>query len=250
MKKIVKRAFTVAEVLITLMVIGVLAVLSMPSIMLSHEKNTTQAGFADAYKEISKGIFNYASDNSVGCQGKISCTTLFQDDNTAELLATTFRAVKKGKNCWEGQEIRNNIDGSGSTTDLNDLSCFIDGKNRIIATQTVLGDDDESCTTDFYIGQTTATGAALKNKLQKSCGFVFVDLNGQKGPNTFGRDVFVFVATDAPPSYLYPVGGSLLKDGSYEGLSNWKEDKCEEKGEGRTCAGRIVEEGMKVKYLK
>ena len=103
MKKTVKRAFTVAEVLITLMVIGVLAALTMPSIMLSHEKNTTQAGFADVYKDMNKGIFNYTVKNK--CQGKLDCTNLFDKttNNAAEQIANEFRAVKAGKNCWNGK---------------------------------------------------------------------------------------------------------------------------------------------------
>ena len=100
-----KKAFTLAEVLLAILIIGVLITLTTPSILLSYEKNTTQAGFADVFKDLNKGLFNYSKTQQ--CQGKLSCTTLFTNDNMAEELASTFHAVRKGTNCWNGKSIYN-----------------------------------------------------------------------------------------------------------------------------------------------
>lgn len=243
MKNIYSQGFTVGEVLITLLVLGILFSLTVPTIMRNHQRNTTQAGFTDFFKEFNKAIFNYSVKKQ--CQGKLSCTGLFSNiQNIENELAPMFRATKVGTNCWQGKKIVNNIDGSGSTTDLNSKNCFVDAKNRIYVIEKISAD----CTTDFY-NSTNDTRTTKKHKLQKSCGYLIVDINGVKAPNTFGIDVFPFVVTDAVAAYLYPVGGSLSK-ASYAGLSSWKGTCGDGNLEGRTCGGRIIEEGWKVKYLK
>ena len=231
----IKRAFTLPEVLVTMMVLGLAMSLAMPSIMLSHEKNTTQAGFADAYKEANKAIFNYTVKNH--CQGKLACTGLFNSDNPAEVLAPFFMGVQSGTDCWDGKGNNNGV------INLNNMSCFVDGKGRIYAVES----EDGTCSTNHYNSETDENNNVKKHKLQNSCGYLYVDLNGTKAPNTFGRDLFMFVITDASASYLYPNGGSLINPSG--NLNNWTKTNCTSAG-GITCGGRIVEEGWKVKYLK
>lgn len=231
MKNMRLKGFSLSEVVLTMAILGVVMLLSTSPLILTHERNSTQAGFADSAKEINKALFNYSVKNQ--CQGKLSCTNLFDttDNNTAELLSSEFLSTKKGDNCWDG---RGDING---IVNLDNLSCFVDGKGRIYATQSI----DATCATDYY------GGGATSHKLKKSCGYIYVDLNGKKAPNIFGRDLFMFIITDAANSYLYPNGGSLINPTGI--LDNWTTNNCTPAG-GITCAGRIIEEGWKVKYLK
>jgi len=249
-----KSCFTFSEMLISLTIIGILCSFYLPTLHQSYEKNTTQAGFQDTIKAMDKALFNYS--NKSNCQGKLDCTNLFTDDKTAEKVSTLFKPGIVGKNCWHGKKIYNKINSKAENdsdlTDLNNLSCFIDGNGRIYATETIESKNG-ICSTQLR----TATWHGRKHKLDTSCGYLFVDLNGDKAPNTFGRDVFIFIITNTAPSYLYPMGGTLLQSPAYGNLTTWigtcgdnmhGEDK--DTLEGRTCAGRIVEEGMTINYLK
>ncbi len=241
MKNLKFLGFTLGEVLIALVVLGLLYILTIPLLNHNYQRNVTQAGFADVFKEFNKAMFNYTVRKQ--CQGQLTCTGLFSEGkNQAEELSSEYQTVKIGNNCWNGKTIHNNFDGSGETTNLNNLNCFIDGKNRIFAIEPV-----SNCDTDYF--DATGKNENKKHKLQKSCGYLFVDLNGEKSPNAFGVDVFAFIIADASTAYLYPLGGSLLKS-SYSGLSKWKGTCGDGSNDGRTCAGRIVEDGWKVKYLK
>ena len=238
-----KRAFTLTEVLLAMTIVGVLAVYTIPAVQKSFQKAVSQASFADTMKEANKGILNYAFSNT-GIT-KLSTTDLFKGNDTAEKLSSRFRPQKTGTNCWEGTTIAANYDGSGARINLNNLSCFLDSDGVIYATETLSTD----CSVDLY-----NKNDGTKSKLQNTCGILYFDTNGTKAPNAFGKDVFAFVITDATNSYLYPVGGRLMKaipNGSLlSGVSSWENTCNENNKDGRACSGRMVEEGIKANYLK
>ena len=103
---------------------------------------------------------------------------------------------------------------------------------------------------------------SLGGNMYSMLGNMYIDVNGEKGPNTLGRDVFVFDLSDE--GKLYPRNGkdyalftsqtSLDNNGYY-----WRNIKnsCENPegtatissaGEGSGCAGRIIENGWKMDY--
>ena len=236
-----KQAFTFAEVMTVLLLIGVLMVLTLPSIQSSYNTNVTKTSFVDTFKEFNKGLINYSmKDNSYK---RLVETNLFSG-NFAQNISAQFSAKYVGNDCWNGISIKQNFDTSGNQINMSDLSCFIDGDETIYAFEIF----PNPCTTDLYDG-------AGKHKLKQSCGILYFDYNGKKAPNAFGRDVFAFIITDSASSFLYPVGGNFLKPipAGYKltGISKWKNSSCGDNSnnDGRTCAGRIIEEDMKVKYL-
>ncbi len=262
-----KTAFTIAETMIALLIVGVIAAMVIPMLQHGYKVSAAQVTLADAMKEFNKGLFNYTASSqgvrvsegegakdalvlSTTFDGKLSSNGLFNEDNPAEKLATQFHPIKTGVDCWEGVQIRNSFAFSGGgTTDLSLQSCFIDGDNIIYAIEKF----PDNCSTDFY---NNAVGT--RHKLKKTCGILYIDINGQKAPNSFGRDVFAYLITDASNAYLYPVGGKLMKPilnnesviSEAGAVSSWVGSCDEEHKDGRTCAGRIAEEGMRIKYWK
>ena len=66
-----------------------------------------------------------------------------------------------------------------------------------------------------------------------------IDINGKKGPNQVGRDIFILENRDGT---FVPAGGDTWNDSS----SN---DYCNpQSGLGYGCAARIVQDGWKIKY--
>ena len=84
----------------------------------------------------------------------------------------------------------------------------------------------------------------FQGHLTQLCGAVFIDVNGpQKGPATYGRDIFYFYITNGKGATLYPVGGG--EDGAYWSTGG----KCaSETYYGTACAARIIQEGWQMNY--
>ena len=265
-----KQALTFAETMITMLIIGFVAALILPTLLGGFTKNIFQASFADAYKNFNKSLYNYSVNfagtytvreeqedgtfketehktvTSLG-NSRLSSTHLFEGhaSDVAEKLAKQFNTTSQSNGCWGGKEIFNNFDNTGNaTTRLDTLPCFKAGNGFIYAFELL----SENCSTDMRANNNQ------KHKLSNSCAIVYIDINGTDTPNVFGQDVYAFIITDFPNSALYPVGGSMMKaiPGSslLSGVSTWENSCDETHKDGRTCAGRIVEEGMRIRYLK
>ena len=260
------NAFTYAETMITLLVIGIVVAIIVPSLQNSFEKIVYQTSFADTYKVFNKGLYNYSvgyagtrtetqEDGSTVevkkvstlNDGKLTSIHFFDEGNVIEKLAEQFRGETKNRNCWEGKEILNNFDGSGnSKTNLNDLPCFISGNHFIYTLEVLSSTCDIDMRAESYNNK--------KHKLEHSCAVLYMDVNGEKAPNTFGKDVYAFIITNNANSSLYPVGGKLMSaipgGTKISGVSTWENSCDAEHKDGRACAGRLVEQGMKIEYLK
>jgi len=86
--------------------------------------------------------------------------------------------------------------------------------------------------------------------MSKVCGFMVIDVNGLKGPNYYGRDIFQFYITNGKGPAIYPVGGPEGKDFGWSwSTGNGGMGYCNKFSTyGETCAGRIMDEGWQMKY--
>lgn len=260
------NAFTYAETMITILVIGIVSAIIVPLMQNNFAKTVYQTSFADAYKAFNKGLYNYSvsyagkrtktqEDGSTVevktvstlNDGKLTSIHFFDEGIVIEKLAEQFRGEPRNGNCWIGKQISNNFDGSGnSKTNLNDLPCFVSGNHFVYALEVFSSACDRDMRANSYNNK--------KHKLENSCAVLYMDVNGEKAPNTFGKDVYAFIITNNANNSLYPVGGKLMRaipaGTKISGVSTW-EDSCDEAHkDGRTCAGRLVEQGMKIEYLK
>ena len=161
-----KKAFTLAEVLITLGIIEVVAALTMPALIANYQKKQTIAQLKKAYS-----ILNQAYERSVLENGDVE-TWDWQGVSTPESFAQIYiipylKGVNKmntGKIKWLALD-KSNIYGFDICSD------YILPDGMIIKFTSLVG-----------------TSANLrKTHLQIS-----IDINGDRDPNRFGRDVFVF----------------------------------------------------------
>ena len=74
---------------------------------------------------------------------------------------------------------------------------------------------------------------------------VFVDVNGPKGPNKWGRDAFLFTSTGGYGIYNNKFGPWI--DGS-ERCSSGHECDCGDKSYGWECAAKIINDGWNMDY--
>lgn len=245
-----KFAFTLAEVLITLGIIGVVAAMTIPTLMNNYQKTQYVTQLKKAYTQFNQALVSIAND--YGCTGDLKCTDLFAAGTTDKTLGDEivkyFTVVKNcslatGQGCFSA-DTNYNYDGSNSVYDHFDTWTeykFVTADGiafRLINYQ-------NNC------GNSWSTGKA--NNMSQTCGYINIDVNGAKGPNNYGKDTFWFFITNGKGPLLYPYGGI---DDNHGGTNNWWKDPanntqiaCYPSNKyGKPCTGRVMEEGWQMNY--
>lgn len=244
-----KLAFTLAEVLIVLGIIGIIADMTIPTLTESTRKQTSVASLKKAYTTFNQALTKIAADN--GCIGDLKCSPLMNDTpvlkDMGDEIVKNFRVIKNCAMTTTGcfsSEVGANYTDTGTKTNMDDTASF-----RFITADGVayrLVKNNGECHGEL----STIPPASAKYMKEVSCGELFIDVNGpEKGPNNLGRDIFDFYITNGKGPLLYPLGG----DDDYLNLP-WVSPTGNPKAcapinsDGKRCAARIMEEGWVMKY--
>ncbi len=172
-------AFTMAEVLITLGIIGIVAAMTMPGLIKNHQERQFKTAYKKVYSEISQ-VFQEALLNE-----EFTRTTKFSAEATAEefnILKSKFKVMldcgfQDIDRCWKkGDTLCGGSCQSGNSADGIDME---DGAPR---------EGRDLCFIDAG-GQSWCTFNDSEN-------IFLVDTNGRANPNRFGRDRWMFTFTD------------------------------------------------------
>lgn len=155
-----KRAFTLSEVLVTLGIIGVVAAISVPQIVTNYQKHQTIVQLKKVYSDINNAVRLSEAEN-----GPMS----------------DWDFIKSV--CYEYECIKPFIERYY-------LPYFKDAK--IITQQDIPDYSDTRYRACNYIRLNN--GVLLKMFNHGDYIWLFADINGTKGPNKLGRDIFVFNA--------------------------------------------------------
>ena len=239
-----KFAFTLAEVLVTLGIIGVVAVLTVPNIISNYQKKVYVAQLQKAYSQLQQ-VFDLAmADDEVEY---LADTELLQSINVAFAAEEDQSAFSsKLSEYMKIQKVcqpRDFSDGCHSIRYTEPDGC--DDSNYGVALQVFSANgaiyffdlmksphaiSDESC-------------KRVKEKGGNVCAYhsseFAIDINGVKGPNRRARDLFYFVIDDK--GQVYPSGSISV----YGRPSS--ENKCPYYY-GIDCAGRIYDSGWVMDY--
>lgn len=172
----IKKAFTLAEILITLAIIGILAAITIPSLMQSTQDAELKVAWKKTYSEINNATIQLVQDNGGSIEG------LFTTHNSLRDLYKPY--LKYQKTCNSGS-----IEGNC----WSNLGEFWSLDNTII-TSTEFGPNGTG-------GMILNNGVFVLYAQNSSncdesawsitrCGFITVDVNGLKKPNKFGKDMF------------------------------------------------------------
>ena len=174
------KAFTLAEVLITLVIIGVIGALTVPSLIQSTRKQEYVTGLKKAYSVLSNAVQQIISEEgSPKCSdGGWACGFSSGKPYFAEYFKNHINIIK---DCGTGAGC--NSHGIDNRSDLYKV-IFADGMYAWFSPGA------ENCSTSAY-------------GLRNLCASIQVDVNGAKGPNEWGRDLFSFGLKE---NGLYPAG--------------------------------------------
>lgn len=186
------KGFTLAEVLITLSIIGVVASMTIPTLMQNIQDNEFKNKMRKEYSVLSEAYQLLAQENGgqfvyalSGCSD--SGYKCFKDVFKQKLSYIKECDVNSGANlgvCYPAQANVKYLNGTpaGDTFIGNTYTASLVLKDGAALAMFL---DSASC---------AASGAGFTNK----CGWIAVDVNGLKEPNTWGRDIYVFfVYSDA-----------------------------------------------------
>ncbi len=176
--------FTLAEVLITLGIIGVVAAMTIPSLMAAHKAHRLRAQFLKSYSTVQQ-VFKQMEADDVSLN-----PTDYSDKNYGRFYKTFNKYLKGSLDC--GDLTRRNqtqmcYNYSKDTTDKPYQN--LNGTNNIAST---LFDDGQILLPD-------GTLLLFENPSNSSSPHVWVhvDLNGYKNPpNRWGYDLFTFQFLD------------------------------------------------------
>ncbi len=169
-----KFAFTLAEILITLSIIGVISALTMPALISDYRKEAQTVQIRKASQELANAVDMY-----ITAEGKTSLasTGIFKGGGINSFVTSNLKILK--------------------TCSSNDTSCFAPSYRSITGNSGTV-----SCGGNSYVLANSA--AICINVVGQNDGrnepfiagrpylTVLMDTNGTKGPNIGGRDMFTF----------------------------------------------------------
>ena len=172
-----KKAFTLAEVLITLGIIGLVAALTLPSVVQNYQKRSLEVATQKFYSVMSQAIKQYMADEGVDDLRQSSLSTTDEDSDEIVIAKNDefFKKYLKAQICEDGCFADNYKTQSGETSYAVGKSIEIYNKGRFLLPDGMVVDTF----VEPVIGDSDTPGE------------LFVDVNGLKGPNKIGYDLWV-----------------------------------------------------------
>lgn len=184
-----KTAFTLAEVLITLGIIGVVAAMTMPSLIQNYQEKATVTKLKKCYSLVSQAYVSILNDEG-------GSDTLQAGDDL-EMMEKFGKYLKYQKTCGRNKGCFPNVTYKSVTG--NGYSKWEDDttdRSRAILTDGTL----------IMFNKSAMWGGNEGNYLYAQ---IYVDINGFKGPNQLGRDFFYFYIN---PEKIVPAGAKALEE--------------------------------------
>ena len=215
--------FTLAEVLITLGIIGVVAAMTMPVLTQKLEDQRNMSALKKTYSILQQAT-NLAISEHEGPEywGMVadSVESITGVYNYYKPYFNMMRECQNKPGCW-GYPTKN-LDGSiywsaHNTSWYQYAFTLVNGVSVLI---------------DIYPRDTIRS--SFGNNVNMDCAVFWVDINADLPPNQIGRDIFAFMVTERG---MQPSG--------LDSTSN-----CTKSDTGWSCVSKIIRDGWTIKYLK
>ena len=242
-----KAAFTLAEVLITLGIIGVVAAITLPTLVANYQKQVWVNQLKKTYTTLNEGFKQMAA--SEGCT-TLRCADISEDSPITMFDFTKAKTKEKFVKTFKLENVY--VAGVPSNSIYNYKIKTLSGDEYTFSEECV-GNNESG-----LVG-TTSSGEIMSFANTMAGPLVAVDINGLKSPNTFGRDIFVFSGFDfndtamVVPMYSkkWNEMATVVGEGemSEEERIQFVNDYCTSTdADGTTCAEKIVMDGWKMNY--
>ena len=216
MRKNILSAFTLAEVLIVVAVIGVIAMLTVPKVMKNYRNRVYSAQIRKVYSQVSDAIQSAMSDEHLSNfyetkVGKANvCSSTDSDDCTqgARYFLNKY-FVSINKNCQTGTD-----------------KCIADTYT------TLSGATVAAFSPDYCIRLKTGQAICMEYNATDKKTYIYADTNSRDLPNMSGKDLFYMQVEE------------------YGTLSDYKDTSADDCGKNNPagCLNKIIDNGWKMEY--
>ena len=217
-----KFGFTLAETLITLGIIGIVAAITIPGLISEHQKRTTVTKLQRAIS-----ILNQAYRLSYDEVGELSIEESFSMKSEEYFNKYWAPYLKTALLCTSAAQCGYTKEAPFKYLNGTEWTLLLVLKTQRTTFYTADG--------FLYI---ILTGIGSDNNDYVSSNLVLVDINGNKGPNQFGKDVFMLqrVTDDGGGIQPYYYKNSDQNVNAY----------CRKSANGFSCAEKIRRAGWKI----
>ena len=219
--------FTLAEVLITIGIIGVVAALTMPSLNQKLEDQRNMSSLKKVYSVLQQAT-NLAISEHEGPEywGMV--------DNNNEVVTQIYKYYKPYFNMM--RECQNNSGCWAYPTKYLNGSTYWSSHSSSWCQFAFTLADGINVLMDIYPASDISGSFGMGSNINYDCLVFWVDINADKLPNQIGRDIFAFILTHKG---LQPAGLGISDDGD-----------CSVNGKGWMCTAKIIKDGWTINYLK
>ena len=229
------KAFTLAEVLITLGVIGVVAAMTMPTLIKHYQQHETVNRLKETYSILYNAVRMSETENGLLETWEIPDASW--DNETYAYGKTFFEQylkpyIKVAKEC---KKLSN--------------ECWADEYTRPNGNK----NSNFSASSNYTYGVVLANGSVIGFNPQNTFCSIYIDLNGKKGPNKLGKDTFTIILAKSSRNDFF---GNFNKSGLYMyGQGKTKTEltsgpfgcsKTATTYAGAYCSGLIMHDGWKI----
>ena len=226
-----KKGFTLAEVLITLGIIGIVCTLTLPTLIAKHQKQVTITKLKKIYSVISQQVL-LSNSNNYPANEFLTAGDNVNASKTEEFFNTYWLPYFKGATIlnkpYNTEYPYKSINGQSYKTQIKTI--FSAG--RIVFSTS---DGFIIFISTMYWGNND--GDTVSNPKYSTEMTILVDTNGTQSPNTLGKDVFrVTINYDKNNVMPYKINDS----------SDNIDKDCSKTGKGETCFAKIVKDGWRI----
>ena len=217
-----KKGFTLAEVLITIGILGVIAAVTLPALNTNLIKNQLEVQTRKFYSQLTKAFNLYKAENQVNTITGMG----FKVEPFVKKYFNVTRQCINAEDCFASQYSLQNNEGFVSSR------YFFFGSNNTYE----LADGTVFSLQDYY---SESEGSPIA---------VAFDVNGKKGPNKVGYDMWtatVFYDGSVDESGVAP---ELRKTYRADEISESRFDYCKEGDAYGGCFGHFMRNGFKFDY--
>lgn len=230
-----KKAFTLSEVIITMGIVGIISVLTVPAVMKNYkqkiyvtslQKTVSQindATLSIMHEELTNSLYETTVADNSSCNADMK-----KSKGACYFLNNYFKVMKRG--CG--------IKGKTTNYCLGAVYSHLDGKDEHKITL--------SGPPGYCIQNTNGITICGGYNAANNCPTYYIDVNGEKEPNIAGRDFFTIDLMSDGSVRDYATGGKLESMGCASNQCGKRSDSFAAYSCG--CLNSVMENGWQMKY--
>lgn len=218
-----RRAFTLAEVLVTLGIIGVVSAMTLPTLTQNYQRKSYVTQLHKVYNEFSQALLKYRNDKNAL---NLTEAGLVSQNDTNSFMKSYFKIVKE-------------------CDSMDD--CFADEYNSL---QGTVYSSYERNVKSFVLSSGAVIRPSYSNDGKNKLLNVGIDVNGKSGPNILGRDLIFFAVYKNGLIDDYTNIAGCNAPLTEEERNNMFNSQCNAgaEGSGWGCFGKLLNDNWEMTY--